>query len=478
MNSPAEHPERISTGSLVRELLSTGAPIFLAMAGYTFMMFADTWMLSKVGDSEASAAAIGGAVSFVPLTLGFGSLLLVNTLVSQSYGRGDHAHCGRYLWQGLWIAIIFGLSQLPLCFFAKGIFRALGHPEHNIPLSAVYFQTMIAGAIVKLVGTVVTQFLIGVNRSRIVAVAAGVGVAFNFLANWVLIYGNWGFPQLGVMGSALATVSSTVLELIISGSIIFGPRMRAMYATWDASFHRAELFTILKLGIPSGLALLGEVGAWTAFNAWVMPHLGEPTFNANNYAFRYMLLAFMPAVGFGHAVTTLVGRYIGRRRTDVALRSAHLGMLLAGSYMVICGALFAALGPHLMNVFTKTPELVRIGAVVLSFMGLYQILDATYVVYNGGLRGAGDTRVPAVVMIVLNWSMVVGLSWLVVRNKPEWGVAGPYSVLCAYGTLVGAFMLVRFQLGRWRRIDLSHVGDAAEASTDPARAASVATPQG
>jgi multidrug resistance protein, MATE family len=468
LNPLADHPSPVSTGSLVRELLATGAPIFIAMAGYTAMMFADTYMLSFVGDADASAAAMGGAVSFVPLTLGFGALLLVNTLVSQAFGRGDRAHCGRYLWQGLWIALIYGIAQLPLCFVAKDIFRALGHPEHSVPLSAVYFQTLVIGAVVKLAGTVITQFLIGVNRSRVVAIAAGAGVAFNFLANYALIYGEWGFPKLGVLGSAIATVASTVLELVISGCVVFGPSMRKQYATADLSLHQAELLTILKLGIPAGLAMLGEVGAWTAYNAWVMPRLGEATFNANNYAFRYMLLAFMPAVGFGHAVTTLVGRYIGRRRPDVALRSAHLGMLLAGSYMVVCGSLFAIFGAPLMRVFTQNPELIRIGAVILVFMGLYQILDAAYVVYNGGLRGAGDTRVPAVVMIVLNWTMVVGLSWLVVTHRPEWGVVAPYVVLCVYGTILGLFMLIRFQLGRWRRIDLSHVGEETAKGFEPA----------
>ncbi|MFT3786944.1 MAG: MATE family efflux transporter [Tepidisphaeraceae bacterium] len=445
--------------SIFVELILTGGPIFAQMAGYTAMMFVDTFMLSYIGDNEATAAGAAGAVSFVPMCFGMGVLMLVNTLVSQAYGRREFRLCGQFLWQGLWFGIAYALALMPTLLFADPIFRAMGHPADLVPLEVDFYRIVIAGAIVKMIGTTTTQFLIGVNRTGLVAIAAICGVTLNLFGNYALVLGHWGFPRMGVTGSAISTVTSTVLELLITGFVIFGPKMRQLYHTLDWRFRSSEMSGLLRLGVPTGAAMVGEVGAWTAFNVWVMVQLGETTLKSNNYAFRYMLVSFMPAMGFGAAVTTLVGRYIGRKRLDLAAKVTHVGFVMAGTYMLLCGLIQYFFGRELMAVFTHEKHIQDIGVHILVFMGVYQILDATYVVYNGGLRGAGDTRVPAIVMIALNWVLVVAGSFAVARYAPSWGASGPYSVLCLYGVLLGVFMYLRFMFGPWRKIDLSKIDE-------------------
>jgi MATE family multidrug resistance protein len=436
----------------LRELLTLAVPTILQMASYTLMQFADTYMLSLVGDLEATAAGQAGGVQFAFVSFGFGIMFLVNALVSQAYGRGAFAECGRVLWQGIYVAIGCGLVLLVTIPFAPAMFARFGHEPRLVELEAIYFQILTAFAVFKLVQSAMSQFLIGINRPGIVLLSAVVGTLINVFFNWVLIYGNLGFAPMGIAGAAIATVISILIELLIMLVFFASRSIRKRYNPFDWKLRPDVLGQLLKLGTPAGAAMVGEVGAWSLFNVWVIGQFGTDAMKANNYAFRYMLVAFMPAIGIGHAVTALVGRYYGAGDIPAASRRAHLGFRVAAAYMVLVGIGMMVFGRHLVGFFTNDPAVIAIGATIILFMGGYQILDAVYVVYIGALRGAGDTFIPSMFMIVLNWTLVVAGAYLTARHLPQLGPGGPWTVLCIYGICVGAFMFLRFQHGAWRRI--------------------------
>lgn len=435
--------------SPLRELLVLAIPTIAQMASYTLLQFVDTWMLSRVGDREATAAGQAGGVQFSFLSFGFGILLLVNALSSQAFGRKDFRTCGQVMWQGIYVAIGFGLLLQLMQPFAEPMFLRLGHTEELASLEAIYFQILTGAAVLKLMQSAVSQFLISINRATLVLISAVVGCVVNVVLNWILIYGNLGMPAMGVAGAAWGTVGAIVAELLVMIAIVGSAQIRKTYHPFDARLRLKLLGQLLKLGTPAGLALSAEVMAWSLFNVWVIAQFGEIAMQGNNYAFRYMLIAFMPAIGVAHAVTALVGRYIGAGDWQGARRRAHWGFALASVYMVSVGVGLMVFGEPLIRLFTEDAEVIRIGARILIFMGAYQILDAMYAVYSGGLRGAGDTLVPSVVMIGLNWGLTVGAAYLTTVYFPEFGPGGPWTVLCVYGTLVGLFMLLRFQFGPW-----------------------------
>src|SRR5438105_11805762 len=148
----------------LKELMKLAGPTIAQMLSYTAMMFIDTLMLSRVGDDAAAAAGTAGLFSFALISFGFGVLMLVNALVSQSFGRKDYAECGRYLWQGIWWAIGFAILILPLIPFMSKVFVLLGHESHLAALEGTYFRIVIAASITKLVSTAVGDFLLAINR--------------------------------------------------------------------------------------------------------------------------------------------------------------------------------------------------------------------------------------------------------------------------------------------------------------------------
>lgn len=445
------------------ELLSLALPTIAQMASYTVAQFIDTYMLSHVGDAEATAAGQAGLISFTVISFGFGVMMLVNALVSQAAGRGDLPACGQYMWQGVWSGLLLGALCMPLAFLGEPLFRAMGHPPHLVALEASFFRTTVAFAAFKLAGMALEQFMLAIRRPNAVLFAAVAGVLCMVPFNYVFIYGHFGMPKLGVLGAAWGLNLAVAVEGGIIATIIATSDLRHRYHCGDWRLRLDKLRTLLTAGIPTGFQVVTELMAWSLFTAWVIGgFFSDKMMAANTYMFRYMSVSFMPAFGLSTAVTALVGRYIGMGRPDLAMHRAHLGFKVAAVYMMVCGAFFYLARHALIDVFSDDPEVIAAGAVLLTLAGVYQFFDAMYIVYNGGLRGAGDTFVPALVVGSLCWVLTVGGGYLMARHfKEEFGVVGPWLAAMAYGVVVGLFLMLRFRSGKWRDIRLDAPSESA-----------------
>lgn len=434
------------------ELLRLAGPTVAQMASYTLMQFVDTLMLSHVGKTEATAAANSGLLAFSIISFGIGVLWVVNTLVSQSFGRGECAACGRYLWQGIWFGLVISVALAPVLPAANRIFRTFGHEPELARDEAIYLQIVLGATVFKMVGTAFWQFLLATDRPVAVMTATVAGVAVNALAAWAMLFGHFGFHPMGVAGAAWGQNVGVFVETALL--VLFAARRgyRQLYNLVDWRVRWPQMRTLIAVGVPSGLQITADVLAWSLFSVWVMGQFGTDAMAANTFMMRYMVLSFMPAFGISTAITALVGRYIGRGEPDVAVQRADLGFALTAVYMVSCGVLFF-LGRHvLMGLFTHDPEVLRTGATLLVFAAVYQFFDALYITYNGALRGAGDTLVPAVATGILCWGITVLGGYLIAILYPSLGPAGPWGAATFYGIVLGLFIYLRFRRGGWRAI--------------------------
>ena len=441
------------------ELLRLAAPTVLQMASYTLMQFLDTWMLAHYGQSrhsalEPTAASNSGLFGFAVISLGMGVLWVVNTFVSQAYGRKDYTACGRFLWQGIWVAIGYAVLLLPALPYVPQIFTLFGHEPQLVRMESAYLQIVVGASILKLTATALQQFLLAIDRAYAVMISTIFGVATNALAAWALIFGHLGFEPMGVVGAAWAQNIGVGVEMLVAIAFVASPTIRRTFNVRDWLPRPAEIRTLLKVGVPAGMQIVADVGAWSIWGNLVMGLFGTNIMAANSFVFRYMSVSFMPAFGISVAVTALVGRYIGRGEPEIARSRANLGFMLAGVYMLVCGLLFVLFRHPLMSLFAKEPEVLAAGATILIFAGVYQCFDAMYIVYNGALRGAGDTFVPAVATAVLCWGITVLGGYTVARQAPQLGPSGPWIAATAYGIILGVFMYLRFRRGAWQRIRL------------------------
>lgn len=454
------------------ELLSLALPTVAQMASYTVAQFIDTYMLSHVGDVEAASAGQAGLISFTVISFGFGVIMLVNALVSQAAGRGDLRACGQYMWQGIWAGLLMGVLAIPLSLLGPSVFHWMGHEPRLAALEGQFFQTTVIFAAVKLCGMALEQFMLAVQRPTAVLVAAIAGVSCMIPFNYTFIYGHFGMPRLGVVGAAWGLNLATAVEAIVIAGIILSSDLRKRYHCNLWRPVASKLRTLFATGIPSGLQVVTEVAAWSLFTALVIgSFFPTPVLAANMYTFRYMSVSFMPAFGLSVAVTALVGRYIGMGKPEEALQRAHLGFKVAAIYMVICGGFFFFARRWLMSIFSSDPTVIDAGATLLTMAAIYQFFDAMYIVYNGGLRGAGDTFVPAIAVGTMCWTFTVGGGWLMAKYFPQLGVLGPWLAAMTYGVLIGLFLMLRFTRGKWRTIRLEQDERSANVGDFPAAAA-------
>lgn len=434
------------------ELLVLALPTVAQMASYTVMNFTDTWMLSRLGLVEPTASANASLFGFAIISIGFGTLWVVNTLVSQAFGRGDARRCGEYLWAGIWFGVVFGLLMLPLLPLANGLFLGFGHEARLAELESTYLWITLSFTAIRLPGAAIGQFLLAVDKPGRVLVAAAIATVVNVVANYGLIWGHFGLPEMGLAGAAWGTNFAAVVELAILIFFVSQAKVRRTYFVnqWRPKLER--VITLMKIGLPAGLQFVGDVLAWAVFGMLVMAVFGTKAMAANTFMMRYMSMSFMPAFGISAAVTALVGRYIGRGMPDVAVQRARLGFYVTATYMLFLGVLFLVFRKQLIGLFTDDAQVIAWGAMLLIFAAVYQFFDALYIVYTGALRGAGDTLIPAIVTAGWCWLMVVGVAYAVAKWYPEAGLAGPWFVNVFYGAVLGLFMWLRFRAGGWRRI--------------------------
>lgn len=454
MTDVLDHASRNKeSASPLRELLALAAPTVAQMASYTLMQFIDTWILARSGTVVApTAAANAGMLAFSAISLGMGVMFIVNTLVSQAFGRKDFGECGRYLWQGIWFAVGFALLCIPVSQGGPALFRWMGHSADLARGESDYLRIVLDAAFLKLSATAVEQFLLGVNRPTAVAVATVTGVAVNAIAAWAIVLGHLGLHPHGVAGAAMAQNIGVGTELLCITAAALLPSIRRTFDLTDWKPRLHEMLVLLKLGIPSGVQVVSEVLAWSAFAMWVMAVFHTEAMAANVFVFRYMSVSFMPAFGISVAVTALVGRSIGMGRPDLAVARANLGFKVTGAYMVTCGILFFVFRRQLIGLFTSDPQVLATGATLLIFAAVYQLFDAMYIIYNGALRGAGDTLVPALLTTVLCWTITVLGGRFVATARPQWGAIGPWIAATAYGMILGGFIVSRFLWGKWMRL--------------------------
>ena len=456
--------------SPLAELLVLALPTVAQMASYTAMNFTDTWMLSKLGLVEPTASANASLFGFALISVGFGTMWVVNTLVSQSFGRGDARASGQYLWAGVWFGVLYGLLVLPLIPLARPLFDAFGHEPRLATLEATYLNITLSVTALRLAGAAMGQFLLAVDRPMLTLTAAMLAVVANIGANYVLIWGHFGFPELGLAGAAWGTNIAAVVEVGLLTTFVLTPKIRSTYFTleWRPTWGRVR--TLMKIGLPSGFQMIGDVMAWAVFGMWVMAFFGTEAMAANTFMMRFMQMSFLPTFGLSAGVTALVGRYIGRGMPDVAASRAALGYRVASVYMLACGVVFAIFGRQLIGLFTADADVLRMGAVLMIFAAVYQLFDALYIIYSGALRGAGDTFVPALVTAGLCWAMIIAGGGAIAYYLPQAGVAGPWAIATVYGVILGLFMWLRFRRGGWRHIDIEG-GPAGEGGAFAAPAA-------
>jgi MATE family multidrug resistance protein len=442
----------------LRALVTLAIPVVLSELGWMAQGMVDTVMVGRLGPAAIGAVALGNAVFYTPSLFGYGLLLGLDTLVSQSYGRKDYDGCHRWLAQGIYLAMLVAPVVMLAIWLASFGYTRFGIAASVATPAATYLRILNWSTLPLLIYGASRRYLQGVGQVRVVTVTFVIANLINWFGNWVLIYGKWGAPRMGVDGSALATVVARIfMAIALVGFAWRYERKRGhpLFLHW-AGPSLAKLKQLARLGAPAAGQILLEVGAWnlaTLAAGWLSP----VALATHQIALNYAALTYMVPLGVSAAAAVSVGHAIGAGDPARARRAGWLALALGTGFMLCAAVVFLVAPRPLIALYTTDAQVMAVGPALLLLAAAFQIFDGIQTVSTGALRGLGETRAPMVANFVGYWliGLPLGLALCFVL---KWGVYGLW-----IGLTLALVVIASTLLARWNRDSLRVAADPREA---------------
>jgi multidrug resistance protein, MATE family len=439
------------------EVLAIAYPLILSQMSFTVQVFVDRLFLTWYSAEAVAGAVTGLFVSWSAVGLCIGTGEYLTAFVAQYYGARRFPRIGAAVWQGIYFSLLTGTLIAALSPFAGALFEQTGHAPVLRQYETTYSRLLLLGSGPIILMATLSSFFAGRGRTLpVLAVNVGATVV-NAVLDYLLIFGHHGFPRWGVSGAAIATIVSQVFGSAAYLVLILRPEHRREFATLASwRLEPALLWRLLRYGVPAGLQFSIEIGAFAIFMV-VIGRLGTAPLAASGIAFNLNMIVFMPLLGIGLAVSSLVGRYLGAEQPDTAERSAYSAFRIGLVYLGACSALYVLaprllLAPYAAGADPASfAEVGRLTVVLLRFVAFYSLFDMMSVLFAAALKGAGDTTYPLLATLVLSWAIMVVPSYVLCVYLGA-GVYTAWTTAAAYCLGVGLLMFRRFRGGRWRSV--------------------------
>ena len=439
----------MSNTTHARETLVLGLPLIGSSLAQMALHVTDTVMVGWYGVVSLAAVVLGASSFFIVFVVGSGFAKAVMPMVAAALGRDDETQVRRDTRMGLWLSIGYGLAVYPVFWWSEPILLALGQNAEVSALAQDYMRIAGLGMAPALVVTVLQSYLSALHRTQVVLWVTLAAVVVNIAINWALIFGNWGFPELGVRGAAVATVAVQVLSLVILSLYAhLLPELRRFHLFqrfWRPDWHAMR--QVWKLGLPIGLTGLAEGGMFQA-SALMMGWIGTVELAAHGIALEVAALTFMLHVGLSSASTIRIARFDGQGDRVALRRAAKVAVVISFGVAVASVCLLLAIPEPIVALFLdlEKPESAAIlvyGSALLVMAALFQLADGMQVMALGLLRGVQDTRVPLVLAAVSYWLVGIPCSY-VLAFPMGYGGYGLWlglvvGLFCAAGSLMWRF---------------------------------------
>lgn len=464
---PDCHPGRPEPGSF-RELLAVAVPLVLSSGSLSLMIAIDRLFLTWYSEDALAACTPAAALHWTVMSAFVGTINYANAFVAQYEGAGRKDRVMASVWQAIFLAVIAGALFLALLPISSGVFNVVGHAPEVRRLETLFFRTLCLGAVPMLLTMALGAFYSGRGKTRVVMYVDFLLAAVNIGLDPLLIFGLGPFPRLGIVGAALSTDIAYTTAVIAYVVLSFRNKDCIAYGFWKhVGIDKELLKRLLRYGLPTGLQMAAELSAFSVF-LFLVGRLGTKELAATNLALNINMLSFIPMIGVGTAVMTLVGRRIGEGRPELAERTTWLAARAVATYMIIFGILFVMFPETILLPFTgwnAASEMASIQnevVILLRFVAVYTFFDGMAIVFAFAIRGAGDTRFPFVYTLVASWTVMVLPTYLMISSG-RGGLFAAWSACAAYICLLGTGFLIRFLQGKWK--SMSIIGEAGSLPT-------------
>ena len=425
----------------LRPMIRLAAPLATAELGWMAMGFVDVVMAGRLGPAAIGAGGVGSMLFFPIVISGTGLISGMDTLVSQAFGAKDDDDCRRTLISGIWLSLCVIPVVTVMLLLTIPLLRAIGTNPEVMNLLDPFVRTLAWGVPPLMMYNVFRRYLQARDVVRPITFAVVSANLINFAGNWVLMYGHWGAPRLGLTGSGISTaLSRTYIGLFLAIALLLHERRRGyrlFHMDWRADLSRIR--RLIALGIPSA-AQIGAEGAVFGIVSVMAAKLDAISLAAHTVGVNVISISYMVPLGISSAAAVRVGQGIGRRDPHGAATAGWAALALGGGFMALAGLVLFVAPRAVARLYSPDTAVIEVSATLLWIAAFFELFDGLQVVATGALRGLGDTRTAAIAHFTGYWIFGLPIAWALCFHY-GWGVRGIWIGLTVALILIGVVLI-------------------------------------
>ena len=429
------------------------APVIMGMLGHTFVGLVDNIMVGQLGSAELAAVSLGNSFFFVAMSLGIGFSTAITPLVAEADSENNFKKGKSAFKHGLFLCIVLSLLLYGMILLAKPLMYLMEQPEEVVLLTMPYLDIIAISLIPLIIFQGFKQFSDGLSLTKHAMYATIIGNLINVGFNYVLIFGKFGFPKMGIVGAGVGTLVSRLAMILIIWVLLKNDKKAMAFVTHIKLFvlESTMLKKIINLGLPSAMQMFFEVAIFTSA-IWLSGLLGKNAQAANQIALNLSSMTFMIAMGLSVTAMIRVGNQKGLKNYVELQRIAKsiflMGIMFASVFALLF-LIFHDIFPLLyldledVNNYIDNQEVVAIASKLLLIAALFQISDSAQVVFLGALRGLQDVKIPTLLTFIAYWMIGFPTSYFL-GKETAYGSTGIWMGLLVGLASASIFLYLRF----------------------------------
>jgi len=412
-------------------------PMLVGQLATVGMGVADVAMTGHVSAAELAAVSLGTSVWSIVLVTVMGVMMAVNSVVAHEMGGGRYDRISHSVRESLWMGLIVGLVGCLAANLCALLFDHIGLEQAVADRAKTFLHIISIGMPAFACYRALYGYTTSINQTKPIMIIALLGLAYNIVMNWLLVFGKFGFPEMGALGCAVSTASGIWLMLAAMVAWIrvsSAYRMTYPFTHWEGP-NWSEIGSMLRLGLPIGVTHFAEVSAFGIVSLLVA-RFGVVEVSAHQIALNFVSLVFMVPLSFGIGALTRVGQAMGEGNAVRARFVAWVGTGMCIAFGVLSALLILVFRTHIAAMYTSDTAVQATCAMLLLFAALFQLSDSTQVAAASAMRGYQVTRSPMVIQMIAFWGVALPVGWIL-GLAPAWFPWSPAKPMAATGFWIG-----------------------------------------
>jgi len=442
---------KLTEGSVLKNIMFLSLPMMVTLFLQDAFNLVDMYFVGKLGASAIASVSMSGIIIGIIMTAVMGLSFGTVALVSRYVGEGNIDKADGVVMQSFILGLLITLIITPLGYiFAPQMLELLGASKDVVMQGTAYLRITFGGSITIFLTVLMFSALRGAGDPISPMIILLISTILNIILDPIMIYGLFGFPRLEVAGSALATIISRAVALIMILFVMMGEKSIVKLRARDFRFDFDIMKKIVKIGNPSLLEFL-IINLSALFLMWVVASYGTTAIAAYGIGMRLNMAVTIPTMGFGFAAATLVGQNLGAQKPERAEKSGWMSAGIGVIIMIVLTIIFLALSSDIVSVFNDEIEVVEIGTQFIRIMAPTFVFLGLGTTLGRGLNGAGDTIHTMLISVITMLVLRVPLAWY----TSTWiGINGVWITLALTNVIYGIIMAIWFKIGKWKEKEI------------------------